>query len=52
MSALIGQKMPQSKSGVTAIRSAFYDAAGPAVSGDCEYAREESFVQWCRATNG
>lgn len=46
MSALCGQKMTQAKSGVTALRSAFYAAIG--IAGECEAARESNFRQFCR----
>lgn len=46
MGALHGKKMPQSQSGVTAIRAEFY--ARLPVSGDCEALREDSFIAICR----
>jgi len=46
MSTLAGKRMPQSKSGVTAIRSAFYEAL--AITGECEAHREEQFRAICR----
>lgn len=46
MSALLGRRVPQSKSGVNAMREAFYNLANPA--GDCPAAREKSFIAWCR----
>lgn len=46
MSELMGKKMPQSKSGVTAMRDAFYEIAKP--EGNCIAAREESFLAWAK----
>lgn len=40
LSKLVGERLPQSKAGVNALRDAFY-AAFP-VEGDCEAAREEN----------
>lgn len=47
MSALVGNRVPQSKSGVNALRDTFYTIAKPA--GDCPAVREDSFIAWCRA---
>lgn len=53
MSALMGRKMPQSKSGVTMLRTAFYERVealtGARPAGDHIAARETSFIAWCRA---
>ena len=46
MSVLMGQKMPQSKSGVTALRAEFNQRAG--ITGDCPAHREENFIAFCR----
>ncbi len=52
MSALAGQRMPQSKSGVVAIRAELYRQsaiAGCDFSGcDCEALRERAFMAFCR----
>jgi hypothetical protein len=45
MSALVGTRMPQAKSGVNALRAAFYKALG--IVGDGEAEREESFLFVC-----
>lgn len=47
LSALVGNKMPVSKSGITAIRSEFYSRA--AISGGCDVEREDNFIEFCRA---
>ena len=47
MSVLLGAKTPQSKSGVNAMREAFYSAAG--ITGDCEAHREENFRAWVKS---
>jgi len=47
MSVLQGKRVPQSQSGVTAIRSAFYEALS--ITGECEAHREENFRTACRA---
>lgn len=46
MSELVnnGERYPQSKSGVTAMRSAFYQLGG--IEGECEAHREENFKTW------
>ena len=41
------KKVPQSKAGVNAIREAFYAVIQP--EGNCIAAREDSFVEYCRA---
>lgn len=46
MSELMGKKMPQSKSGVTALREAFYAIAKP--EGNCLAIQEKSFVEWAK----
>jgi hypothetical protein len=46
MSELVGAKTPQSKAGVTALRSAFYVACQ--VTGECEAHRERTFVNIAR----
>jgi hypothetical protein len=46
MSALRGERVPQSKAGVTAIREAFYSMAQ--VEPGCLNAQEEQFVEWAR----
>lgn len=46
MSILQGKRVPQSQSGVTAIRSAFYTALG--ITGECEAHRQEIFQAVCR----
>jgi len=46
MSVLLGVKTPQSKSGVTALREAFYQAGN--ITGDCLAAKEENFLKWVR----
>jgi hypothetical protein len=46
MSTLLGVKTPQSKSGVTALREAFYRAGN--ITGDCLAAKEENFLKWVR----
>ena len=48
MSELLGVKTPQSKSGVNAIRDAFYAVAGDAITGNCIAAREDAFLEWAR----
>jgi hypothetical protein len=45
LSALTGTRQPQSKAGVTALRTAFYDALG--IIGECEAEREENFRFVC-----
>lgn len=50
MSILQGRRVPQAQSGVTALRSAFYEALG--VTGDCEAIREDDFIEKARATAG
>lgn len=50
MGRLLGRKMPQSKSGVNAIRAEFYRRAN--ITGDCEAAREYAFATYCRAAYG
>jgi hypothetical protein len=45
LSALTGTRQPQSKAGVTALRSAFYDVLG--IIGDCEAERAENFRFVC-----
>lgn len=47
MSGLMGRRVPQSKAGVTALQSAFYAQIKPA--GDCSAARDDAFVEFCRA---
>ena len=47
MEALIGEKRPIGKCGVTAIRDAFYAALR--VEGDCEARREDDFREKARA---
>ena len=47
MSALAGQRVPQSKAGVNAMQAAFYDIAKPV--GTCPANRENSFVAWARS---
>ena len=42
MSTLNGYKTPQSKSGVTALRSAFYSALN--ITGECEAHRADNFL--------
>ncbi len=49
LSALAGVKVPQSKAGVNAIRSALYEAIG--ITGECEAHREDSFILHCRSMN-
>ena len=46
MSVLMGQKVPQSKSGVTALRDALYSAGQ--ITGEYEAQREERFVAWAK----
>lgn len=46
MSVLHGTKIPQSKSGITAIREALYTQAK--INGDYPAAREEAFLQFCK----
>lgn len=46
MSVLTGQRVPQSKAGVNAIRSAFYARLG--VTGEYEAQREQNFVAICK----
>ena len=46
MSELTGSKVPQSKSGVNAIRDAFYAVGN--ISGDCLYEQENNFIAWAR----
>jgi hypothetical protein len=46
LSVLLGVKTPQSKSGVNALREAFYQAGN--IEGDCLAAREENFLLWVR----
>jgi len=46
MSVLQGKRVPQSQSGITAIRSAFYEALS--ITGECEAHRQESFQSVCR----
>lgn len=48
MSALMGQKMPQSKSGVNAIIAAFYSRCS--ITGDHIAGRDKNFREFCRAT--
>ena len=47
MSALVGKRMPQSKSGVTALRSALYSTLG--IDGTCIADEEEKFKVICKA---
>lgn len=46
MSALQGTRVPQSKSGITAIRNAFYSLLN--IAGECEAHREELFRAVCK----
>lgn len=46
LSDLLGYRVPQSKAGVTALRTAFYNALG--IVGECEAEREENFRFVCR----
>jgi hypothetical protein len=46
MSVLEGRRMPQSKSGVIALRARFYDAVKP--TGGCLAEREENFASWAK----
>jgi hypothetical protein len=51
MSALKGHKVPQSQSGVTALREEFCNQArahGAVIDGDCIAVREDQFIAWCR----
>ena len=45
MSILLGKSTPQSKSGVNAIRDAFYLACN--ITGECPSHREENFRTFC-----
>lgn len=45
LSALRGERLPQSKAGFNALRAAFYDALG--IVGECEAEREENFRFVC-----
>ena len=45
--ALTGEKLPISQCGVNALTSRFYIACG--ITGSCIAAREESFVNYCKA---
>lgn len=47
MSALAGKRIPQSQSGVNALRAAFYEIAKP--EGSCPAVREVAFTAWARA---
>lgn len=47
MSALHGKNMPQSKSGVNALRDAFYGMCNP--QGECDAVREDNFIQWAKS---
>ena len=47
LSELAGKRVPQSQSGVNALRAALYEVTNP--DGACEAAREESFRSWCHA---
>ena len=47
MSALVGSRVPQSKSGINALRDALYPALG--VVGNCEAARVSDLGEKCRA---
>jgi hypothetical protein len=46
MSELCGVKMPQSKSGITAIREALYKLSG--VTGNCEAEQQDNLREWCK----
>ena len=50
MSALVGKKMPKSKSGVTAITAEFYQRGG--IVGSCIAHREDNFRQWAKGGGG
>ena len=50
LSVLTGRKVPQSQSGITAIRSAFYTRLG--IEGNCEATREDNFLLAARAMLG
>jgi hypothetical protein len=47
MSELEGKRVPQSKSGVTAMRDAFYTLAGQR-AGDTSYRAEDAFRAWAK----
>jgi hypothetical protein len=47
MSTLAGHKVPRAKSGVTALRSLFYERMG--IVGDCLAEREHHFITACKA---
>lgn len=49
MSVLKGKKVPQSKSGVNALQSAFYEFA--TIEDGCEAVRENSFTKWAKSQN-
>jgi hypothetical protein len=50
MSAMAGQRMPQSKSGITAIRAAMYAALN--IEGSCQAVRDDHFIAAARAMEG
>ncbi len=53
MSVLMGRKMPQSKSGVTAIEAELHRRAGIEMSPDsCSASRQREFTNLCRAEFG
>lgn len=50
LSDLLGYRVPQSKAGVNALRSAMYEALG--IIGECEAEREENFRFVCGELTG
>lgn len=46
MSELCGKRMPQSKSGITAIKEALYKLSG--VPGNCEAEQQDNLREWCK----
>ena len=46
MSALLGRKVPRSKSGVTAIREELYSRGN--ITGTCGAHREDNFLKWAK----
>ncbi len=51
MSELRGHRVPQSRSGVLALRSEFFSTAtalGASLDGSCIAERDEQFFAWCR----
>lgn len=52
MSVLMGKKIPQAKSGVTAIRAELYKRSRiDQIENICEATRSEHFRDWCKKQN-